>query len=103
MKQISALFVALLMAATTYGSANHDTARKTLDLRLLARQELFDADWQFSQDSTTWRTVNLPHDWSIEAISTRMRLPTARPEETPRHLCALRMGPRVGHLRPAGS
>ena len=30
------------------------------------RKQLFDADWQFSQDSTKWRTVNLPHDWSIE-------------------------------------
>ena len=55
MKQIVSLFAALLMAATTYG-ANQGIVRK----------QLFDADWQFSKDSTTWRTVNLPHDWSIE-------------------------------------
>ena len=55
MKQIVALFAALLMAVTAFG-ANQD----------LARKQLFDADWQFSQDSTKWRTVNLPHDWSIE-------------------------------------
>ena len=55
MKQILSLLAALLMAATTYG-ARQDQIRK----------KLFDADWQFSQDSTTWRTVNLPHDWSIE-------------------------------------
>ena len=55
MKQIVALFAALLMAATSYGADNG-----------IIRKRLFDADWQFSQDSTTWRTVNLPHDWSIE-------------------------------------
>ena len=55
MKQIVALFATLLMAATTFG-ANQGNVRK----------QLFDADWQFSGDSTTWRTVNLPHDWSIE-------------------------------------
>ena len=55
MKQIVALFAALLMAVTTLG-ANQGIVRK----------QLFDADWQFSGDSTTWRTVNLPHDWSIE-------------------------------------
>ena len=53
------------MAVTALG-ANHGFTRKPLDLRSLERQELFDADWQFSQDSTTWRTVSLPHDWSIE-------------------------------------
>ena len=31
-----------------------------------ARKQLFDANWQFSKDSIQWRTVNLPHDWSIE-------------------------------------
>ena len=54
MKQIVALFAALLMAATTLGAQG------------VERKQLFDADWQFSGDSTTWRTVNLPHDWSIE-------------------------------------
>ena len=65
MKQIVALFAALLMAVTAFG-ANNGLTGKPLDLGSLARQELFDADWQFSRDSTTWRTVNLPHDWSIE-------------------------------------
>ena len=45
----------LLMAITAFG-ADHGPARK----------QLFDAGWQFSQDSVKWRTVNLPHDWSIE-------------------------------------
>ena len=53
------------MAGTALG-ASHGMARKPNDLRSHARQELFDANWQFSGDSTTWRTVNLPHDWSIE-------------------------------------
>ena len=30
------------------------------------RKQLFDANWDFSQDGIQWRTVNLPHDWSIE-------------------------------------
>ncbi len=30
------------------------------------RKQLFDADWSFSLDSAQWRTVCLPHDWSIE-------------------------------------
>ncbi|MBQ7495705.1 MAG: DUF4982 domain-containing protein [Bacteroidaceae bacterium] len=31
------------------------------------RKQLFDADWQFAlNDTSRWRTVNLPHDWSIE-------------------------------------
>ena len=55
MKQIVVLFAALLMAVTTYGADKG-----------IVRKQLFDADWQFSQDSTKWRTVNLPHDWSIE-------------------------------------
>ena len=65
MKQIVALFAAFLMAVTASGSSQ-GIVRKPLDLGSLARQELFDADWQFSKDSTNWRTVNLPHDWSIE-------------------------------------
>ena len=54
-KQIFALSAVLLMAVTALG-ANQGIIRK----------QLFDADWQLSQDSTKWRTVNLPHDWSIE-------------------------------------
>ena len=55
MKQIVFFFAALLMAVTTFGADKG-----------IIRKRLFDADWQFSKDSTTWRTVNLPHDWSIE-------------------------------------
>ena len=54
MKQIVTLFAALLMAATTFGAQG------------VERKQLFDAGWQFSGDSTKWRPVNLPHDWSIE-------------------------------------
>ena len=32
------------------------------------RKQLFDANWQFSQDSVQWRVVDLPHDWSIEGL-----------------------------------
>ena len=33
----------------------------------IERKQLFDFDWQFAQDdSTRWRNVNLPHDWSVE-------------------------------------
>ena len=55
MRKLISTITCLLMAVTAFG-ANHGFNRK----------ELFDADWQFSQDSTKWRTVNLPHDWSIE-------------------------------------
>ena len=55
MKQIVALFAALLMAVSTLGARQG-----------IVRKHLFDADWQFSRDSIKWRTVNLPHDWSIE-------------------------------------
>ena len=31
------------------------------------RKQLFDFGWQFAlNDSTQWRSVDLPHDWSIE-------------------------------------
>ena len=30
------------------------------------RKQLFDASWSFSKDSSLWRTLDLPHDWSIE-------------------------------------
>ena len=30
------------------------------------RKQLFDSNWSFSNDSSQWRTVDLPHDWSIE-------------------------------------
>ena len=55
MKQFIFSLGALLIAITAFG-ANHGITRKLL----------FDADWQFSQDSINWRAVNLPHDWSIE-------------------------------------
>ena len=76
MKKLLLIISYALMAVTASGARsalwdafpgkNQGNVRKPLDLRSLARQELFDADWQFSRDSTTWRTVNLPHDWSIE-------------------------------------
>lgn len=30
------------------------------------RKQLFDANWSFSKDSSQWRALDLPHDWSIE-------------------------------------
>lgn len=31
------------------------------------RKQLFDSNWQFAlNDTTQWRRVNLPHDWSVE-------------------------------------
>ena len=66
MKQIVALFAALLMAVTTsFPTYGRLPVAFGADKGII-RKRLFDADWQFSQDSTTWRTVNLPHDWSIE-------------------------------------
>ena len=38
----------------------------TAGAKSVERKQLFDFDWQFSNDSTQWRAVNLPHDWSIE-------------------------------------
>ena len=33
----------------------------------LERKQLFDSGWQFAlEDTTQWRSVTLPHDWSIE-------------------------------------
>ena len=33
----------------------------------ISRKQLFDAGWQFAlNDTTQWRNVDLPHDWSIE-------------------------------------
>ena len=35
--------------------------------RGVARKQLFDSGWQFAlNDSTRWRPVDLPHDWSVE-------------------------------------
>lgn len=34
--------------------------------RQTVRKQLFDANWSFSQDSSQWRALDLPHDWSIE-------------------------------------
>ena len=35
--------------------------------RGMERKQLFDFGWQFAlNDSTKWRAVNLPHDWSVE-------------------------------------
>lgn len=49
-------FVLLVLLLTT-----------SIEAKGIARKQLFDAQWQFAlNDSTQWRTVNLPHDWSIE-------------------------------------
>ena len=54
------------MAVTGYGARSAQRDAFPRKNQGFARKQLFDAGWQFSQDSTTWRTVNLPHDWSIE-------------------------------------
>ena len=65
-KKSISLFAALLMAVTASGarSAHLDAFPKMN--QGITRKHLFDTDWQFSVDSTKWRQVNLPHDWSIE-------------------------------------
>ena len=50
---LSLLWMGITLAA--YG-ADKQTVRK----------QLFDANWYFSKDSSQWRAVDLPHDWSIE-------------------------------------
>ena len=54
-KKILSLLVALFITLAAFG-ANRDGVRK----------QLFDYDWSFSLDSTSWQSVDLPHDWSIE-------------------------------------
>ncbi len=40
----------------------------TASAKGIERKQLFDFDWQFAlNDSTQWRSVDLPHDWSVEA------------------------------------
>ena len=60
MKQTLTLVAALLVTATSL-SGKQSTERK----------QLFDFDWQFTQDSISWRAVDLPHDWSIEGAFDR--------------------------------
>ncbi len=65
-------FCAILPAAGALRSVNAATPGQTPRERLL-----FDHDWKFvlgdpagteapSFDAASWRTVNAPHDWSIE-------------------------------------
>ena len=38
-----------------------------LEAKPVERKQLFDSNWQFSlEDTTSWRSVTLPHDWSVE-------------------------------------
>ena len=37
-----------------------------IGLSMGAKYQLIDSNWQFSNDSLIWRSVDLPHDWSIE-------------------------------------
>ena len=38
-----------------------------VEARPVERKQLFDSNWQFSlEDTTSWRSVTLPHDWSVE-------------------------------------
>ena len=56
-KALASLFTALFITTAAWG-VNQDIGRK----------QLIDDEWQFSQDSVEWRTVNLPHDWSVEGM-----------------------------------
>ena len=60
----------------------------TLEVSALARDQWFNADWRFLRgdapgaqepdfDDSTWRSLDLPHDWSIEDLPP---LPQAVPE-----------------------
>lgn len=66
--------VCLLIAFTWYGLAVQSQDSRSI---------LFDKDWRFKKDSTIqaespsyndgdWRTVQLPHDWSIEDLPNQM-------------------------------
>lgn len=63
------MFSLLAMAVTIIGSTNAQNATE--------RNQLFDANWKFclgphpeaaspAYDDSNWRTLDLPHDWSIE-------------------------------------
>jgi len=69
MKKIFFLFCFILCYVISYSQNN-----------TIKRTRLFDTGWRFSKDSalsaeapeyddSKWRTINLPHDWSIEDLS----------------------------------
>ena len=54
----SVLLICLMAAAACCTAASRND---------IERRQLFDDNWRFAlNDSTQWRTVALPHDWSIE-------------------------------------
>ena len=57
MKKFVFIFTAMVLMATSVNAKG------------IERKQLFDFNWQFAlNDSTQWRAVNLPHDWSIEGV-----------------------------------
>ncbi|MBI3717955.1 MAG: glycoside hydrolase family 2 protein [Sphingobacteriales bacterium] len=68
--QFRTLLICLLLSTSVVSSAQNNAAN---------RNRLFDANWRFIKDSTIdasgvayddikWRTLDLPHDWSIEDL-----------------------------------
>lgn len=55
MKRITSLLAVFLITLAASGA-----------IRDGVRKQLFDFDWSFSLDSANWKSVDLPHDWSIE-------------------------------------
>lgn len=35
-------------------------------LKVFSQSKVINSGWQFSEDKTTWQTVNIPHTWNIE-------------------------------------
>ncbi|MBW6534233.1 MAG: DUF4982 domain-containing protein [Mariniphaga sp.] len=76
----SKLVIMVLLASFPSIFSGCDGLRKDSIFNMEPRQEiLFDFDWQFHRgnaenahlaeyDDSAWRTLNLPHDWSIEDI-----------------------------------
>ena len=60
MKRTTSLFAVFFFTLASFG-ATRDGVRK----------QLFDSDWSFSSDSSSWKSVDLPHDWSIEGAFNR--------------------------------
>jgi beta-galactosidase len=71
----------LLLTAPVAGAAGASTASSTVTRLQLGRGQLLDLGWRFRRgagegleapaaDDSGWRTVDLPHDWSIEDLPT---------------------------------
>jgi len=78
MKKIYHLFLIILFPSLLFGQSSIDTK-----VRLKTK---FNSDWKFMQDDkagfespafndSTWRSLDLPHDWSVEGkFDSKIRL-----------------------------